>query len=151
MAIVVHLRASISKNRPYGPAQARVFLDQLLPLAPDIPVQVAHLAGSGPGYADPAADSVMAVLAEAVAKGDPRTRNLWFDVTSVADLKISASNAALIAKRIRQVGVARILYGSDAIVGPNLPPRDGWAAFRRVPLTEQEFNQIAANVAPYLR
>jgi len=151
MAIVVHLRASISKNRPYGPAQARVFLDQLLPLAPDIPVQVAHLAGSGPGYDDPAADSVMAVLAEAVAKGDPRTRNLWFDVASVADLKISASNAALIAKRIRQVGVARILYGSDAIVGPNLPPRDGWAAFRRVPLTEQEFNQIAANVAPYLR
>ena len=50
-----------------------------------------------------------------------------------------------------RVGVARILYGSDAIVGPNLPPRDGWAAFRRLPLTEQEFNQIAASVAPYLR
>ena len=151
MAIVVHLRASISNKRPYGPAQARVFLDELMPLAQVIPVQVAHMAGSGPGYDDPAADSAMAALAEAVAKNDPRTRNLWFDVTSVADLKISASNAALLAKRIRQAGVSRILYGSDAIVGPNLPPREGWAAFRRLPLTEQEFSQIAANVAPYLR
>jgi predicted TIM-barrel fold metal-dependent hydrolase len=151
MAIVVHLRASISKARPYGPAQARVFLDELLPLAQGITVQVAHLAGSGPGYDDPAADSAMAVLAEAVSNGDPRTSNLWFDITSVADRKISASNAALLAKRIRQVGPGRILYGSDAIVPPNLSPREGWAAFRRLPLTEQEFTQIAANVAPYLR
>jgi predicted TIM-barrel fold metal-dependent hydrolase len=50
MAIVAHLRASISKKRPYGPEQARAFLDQLLPLVPDIPVQIAHLAASGPGY-----------------------------------------------------------------------------------------------------
>jgi predicted TIM-barrel fold metal-dependent hydrolase len=68
MAIVVHLRASISRNRPYGAPQARVFLEHLLPLAPDIPVQVAHLAGSGPGYDDPPADRAMAVLAEADRK-----------------------------------------------------------------------------------
>jgi predicted TIM-barrel fold metal-dependent hydrolase len=104
MAIVVHLRASISKKRPYGPVQARAFLEQLLPAAPDIPVQVAHLAGTGPGYEDPPADSVMAVLAEAVEKRDPRTRRLWFDVTTVVDRNISSATAALVAKRIRQVG-----------------------------------------------
>jgi hypothetical protein len=27
----------------------------------------------------------------------------------------------------------------------------GWAAFRRLPLTEEEFARIAANVAPYMR
>ena len=32
MAIVVHMRASISRKRPYGAAQARIFLEQLLPL-----------------------------------------------------------------------------------------------------------------------
>ena len=53
MTIVVHLRASISKQRPYGAIQARVFLEQLLPLARNIDVQVAHLAGTGPGYNDP--------------------------------------------------------------------------------------------------
>ena len=151
MAIVVHLRASISKQRPYGPAQARIFLEQLLPLADKILVQVAHLAGSGPGYDDPPADSVMGVLAEAIQKDDPRTRRLWFDVTTVANGNISQATAALVAKRIRQVGVERVLYGSDAIVGPNLPPREAWAAFRRLPLTAQEFEQIAGNVAPYLR
>jgi predicted TIM-barrel fold metal-dependent hydrolase len=151
MAIAVHLRASISRNRPYGAAQARVFLEQLLPLVPDIPVQIAHLAGTGPGYDDPPADSAMAVLAEAVEPGDPRTRRLWFDVATVADLDISPANAALVARRIRQVGAERILYGSDAAVGDNLRPREGWAAFRRLPLTEAEFARIARNVAPYFR
>jgi predicted TIM-barrel fold metal-dependent hydrolase len=151
MAIVVHLRASISRNRPYGLVQARAFLEQLLPAAPDVMVQVAHLAGSGPGYDDPPVDSVMAVLAEAVEKRDPRTRRLWFDVATVVDSKISAATAALVTKRIRQIGVDRILYGSDAALGGNLRPREGWAAFRRLPLTEAEFERIAGNVAPYLR
>jgi len=151
MAIVVHLRANISKQRPYGATQARVFLEQLLPLVPNIDVQVAHLAGSGPGYDDPPADEAMAVLAEAVARHDPRTRRLWFDVASCVDLNISPANAALVTKRIRQVGTKRILFGSDAAYGPNLRPRESWAAFRRLPLTEAEFRQIAKNLAPYLR
>jgi predicted TIM-barrel fold metal-dependent hydrolase len=150
MAIVVHLRASVSRKRPYGAAQARIFLDQLLPLVPDVPVQVAHLAGTGPGYDDPAADSAMAVLAEAVQKRDPRTRRLWFDVATIAPLDISPAKAALAAKRIRQVGVDRVLYGSDAAAAGNLAPREGWAAFRRLPLTDAEFETIAKNEAPYL-
>jgi predicted TIM-barrel fold metal-dependent hydrolase len=150
MAIVVHLRASVSRKRPYGAQQARIFLNQLLPLTPDIPVQVAHLAGTGPGYDDPPADSAMAVLAAAVEKGDPRTRRLYFDVAGVVDLKITSAQAALAAKRIRQVGVERVLYGSDAAAAGNLAPREAWAAFRRLPLTEREFERIARNEAPYL-
>jgi predicted TIM-barrel fold metal-dependent hydrolase len=151
MAIVVHLRASISRQRPYGAAQARVFLEQLLPLVPDIPVQVAHLAGTGPGYDDPPADSAMAVLAEAVARNDRNTRRLWFDITTVVDTGISPVNAALVARRIRQVGVERILFGSDAAVGENLRPRESWAAFRGLPLTDDEIARIADNLAPYFR
>jgi hypothetical protein len=91
------------------------------------------------------------VLAEAIERRDPRTRNLWFDVASCVDLKITPANAALVVKRIRQIGVKRILYGSDAAAGDNLRPRESWASFRRLPLTESEFKQIAKNVAPYLR
>jgi uncharacterized protein len=149
MAIVIHLRASISRRRPYGAAQARVFLDELLPLAGDIPVQIAHLAGAGPGYEDPPAQRAMAVLAAAVAQEDPRTRQLWFDVATVVDANISAATARLVARRIRQVGLERTLYGSDAATGDNLRPREGWAAFRRLPLRQDEFGQIARNVAPY--
>ena len=150
MAMVIHLRASISRRRAYGAAQARVFLDELLPAAPDIPVQIAHLAGAGPGYADPPAQEAMAVLAEAVEQGDPRTRRLWFDVATVVDPDISPTTAALIARRIRQIGPERTLYGSDAAIGDNLRPREGWAAFRRLPLGEDEFARIASNLAPYL-
>ncbi len=151
MAIVVHMRASISKKRPYGAAQARVFLEQLLPAAPDVPVQVAHLASSGPGYDDPLAHEAIAVLAEAVAKDDPRTRRLLFDVASNVSRDTSAADEALVVKLIRQIGADRILYGSDAAVRDNPRPREGWALFRRLPLTEDEFEKIAKNVAPYLR
>ncbi|HJQ12405.1 MAG TPA: amidohydrolase family protein [Gemmatimonadaceae bacterium] len=149
MAMVIHMRASLSRKRPYGAQQARIFLEQLLPSAPDVVVQVAHLAGTGPGYDDPPADSAMAVLADAVQRGDPRTKNLWFDVTTVADAKTTPQQAALIAQRIRQVGVRRVLYGSDAAAAGNPKPRELWTAFRRIPLTENEFGQIAHNVAPY--
>jgi predicted TIM-barrel fold metal-dependent hydrolase len=151
MAVVVHLRANISKGRPYGAAQARVFLEDLLPLVPDVPVQVAHLAGTGPGYDDPPADSALAFLAEAVASGDPRTRRLLFDIAGVVDTGISDANAATVARRIRRIGIDRILFGADAPVFENLRPRESWAAFRRIPLSDEEFRRIAGNVAPYLR
>jgi predicted TIM-barrel fold metal-dependent hydrolase len=50
----------------------------------------------------------------------------------------------------RQVGVERVLYGSDAAFGDNLRPREAWTAFRKLPLTDREFKKIARNVAPYL-
>ena len=148
MAIVVHMRASISRKRPYGATQARTFLEQLLPLAADVPVQIAHLAGTGPGYDDPPADSAMAVLADAV-RGNRYARRLWFDVAGVVDAGISPMHAALVARRIRQVGIERVLYGSDGAVGENLRPRQSWAAFRGLSLTDDEIARIADNVAPY--
>jgi predicted TIM-barrel fold metal-dependent hydrolase len=148
MAIIVHMRASISKNRPYGPEQARAFLE-LLSFAPDIPVQIAHLASSGPGYMDPAAHSVIEVLADAIAKNDSRTRKVWFDVASNAHPRNSAEVSELMVKLIRQIGVKRILYGSDAATGSNLQPRESWEAFRQLKLSKKEIKTIAGNVAPY--
>jgi predicted TIM-barrel fold metal-dependent hydrolase len=150
MAIVVHMRASISRKMAYGRDEARIFLNDILPAAPDIPVQIAHLAGAG-GYADPLVDEALAVFVEAIQNGDSRTRRLYFDVTGVALREMPPDQAELVARRIRQLGLHRILYGSDAASGGNLPPREGWAAFRRLPLSEDEFRTIAGNVPPYLR
>ena len=149
MAIVVHMHASISKRRPYGRQEADIFLNRLLPQVPDVPVQIAHLAGAG-GYDDPTVDQALDVFIEAIAKHDPRTDRLYFDVTGVTGEDIPAEQADLIVNRIRQLGVERVLYGSDAAVAGNLPQR-GWAAFRRLPLTDAEFQTIAANVTPYMR
>ncbi len=151
MAVVVHARASISLERPYGAEQARLFLEELLPLAGNITVQIAHLAGSGPGYDDPKADAALEVYIGAIAKGDPRTRTLWFDLTSNAFPANPSERSVLLAKRIRQVGVKRILYGTDITFGPLLSPRDSWAEICRLDLTDKEIKTIAKNKAPYFR
>ncbi len=151
MALVIHTRASISLKRPYGAEQGRIMLEQLFPMAPDVVIHIAHLAGSGPGYDDPASHSVMAVLAEAFERNDPRLRNVWVDVASNADRNLSAADAQKMAQRIRQVGVKKILYGSDAATPNNMTPGEAWQAFRRLPLTDAEFATIASNLAPYMR
>jgi predicted TIM-barrel fold metal-dependent hydrolase len=149
MAIVVHMRSSIDKQRKYGAAEARVFLDELLPAAPDVPVQIAHLAGAG-GYG-PAIDSALSVFTDAIARRDERLKNVWFDATSVVLSATPADELRQIAARIRQIGVERVLYGSDAALSPLTYPKAAWAAFRRLPLTEAELAVIAKNIAPYMR
>lgn len=100
LAIVVHIR---SLRRDYGRRDAEIFINDVLPVAPDIPIQIAHLAGSGPGYGP---DAAMATSAEAITSGDNHTRNVYFDVTNCVTLKDDQSQEELdlIAKRLRQVG-----------------------------------------------
>lgn len=149
MSIVVHMHTSFDKHRRYGSHEARVFLNELLPAVPDVPVQIAHLAGSG-GY-DATTDSALSVFTDAVARHDARMKNVWFDVAVVVRPAMLHDELQQIAARIRQIGVERVLYGSDAATNPLAYPRAGWEAFRRLPLSEAEFRVIADNVAPYGR
>jgi hypothetical protein len=48
---------------------------------------------------------VLATLAAAAERGSRATRKLWFDVASIADRDIGPEAAALLAKRLRQVGI----------------------------------------------
>jgi uncharacterized protein len=150
MAVVVHMRSSVTRKRPYGATEARTFLNELLPAAPDVAVQIAHLAGAG-GYDDPLVDQALAVFVEAIAKHDSRMAHVYFDVSGVAGLGQWVEKAGLVAQRIRELGVERILYGSDGAGGSNLTPRDAWRSFRRLPLSNAEFRTIESNIAPYLR
>ncbi len=136
MPMVIHVRP----GNTYGRAEAEVFLNQLVAAAPDVPIQIAHLWG-GEDFAGPA----LAVYADAVAARNPLTRNLYFDISGAWSWSKPEDLAEMVA-RIRQIGTGRILYASDA------PPSEAWAAFRKtLPLTEEEFRDIADNVAPYLR
>jgi predicted TIM-barrel fold metal-dependent hydrolase len=147
LAIVVHTHV-----RPYGREQAEVFLKELLPAAPDVVVQIAHLWGGNEFV--PAA---LAVFADAVAANDPRAKNLYFDLTEVQPAaEITSDPAATmqeIARLIRRIGLKRVLYGSDAAATPDAPPTSlRWARLRRtLPLTNEELRVVAGNVAPYMR
>jgi uncharacterized protein len=149
MAIVVHMRSSVTAKRPYGAASARAFLNAVLPSAPDVPVQIAHLAGAG-GYDDPAIDEALAVFVEAIANHDPRMKNVYFDASGIIGVDKPSDKLSLIATRIRQLGLDRVLYGSDGALPPAYTPQKAWEAFRRLPLTEAEFKIVANNRAPYM-
>jgi uncharacterized protein len=143
LAVLVHLRVP---DPDYGGEHSRIFLEQVLDAAPDVPVQIAHLAGSGPGYD---ADDAFLVFAEAAARGDSRLANVYFDVASNVVADAPPELLALIAVRLRLAGLQRILFGSDYAGIMNEPPDAAWEAFRRLPLTDDELREIAANVAPY--
>lgn len=149
MAILVHLRPSVTRNRPYGAHVAQVFLDEVLPSALDVPVQIAHLTGAG-GYDDLSVDEAIEVFIDAIVNQDPRMAQVCFDVSGVAGLGQWAKKKDLIARRIRQVGVERVLFGSDGAVGES-EPRRAWASFCQLPLEPEEIRIIGNNVASYLR
>ncbi len=142
--IIVHVRA----DRTYGREHAEVLLNRILPAAPDVPVQIAHLWG-GEGFSEPA----LTAYADAVASRSPATQNLYFDVTQL-ELVLQGRDDALkkAAALMRRIGLRRILWGSDEPEDARDPPRNAWKEFRTsLPLTEAEFGTIARNVAPYLR
>ena len=143
LPVIIHVRADAS----YGREHAQVLLDRLVAAAPDVPITIAHLWGG-----ELLSEEALAVYADAVSSGDPRTRNLYFDMAEVA-LAISKSPDAApkVVARMRQIGLARILYGSDGPVSESATPLDSWKRTRTLPLTDAEFRVLANNVAPYLR
>jgi len=131
----------------YGREHSEIFLDRIVPAAPDIPIQIAHMGASGPGYHS---DEALAVFADAAAAGDARVRNLWYDFATLVSADLSEAQVELATRRIRQMGIERMLFGSD--LDPDVPPRRAWATFRiMLPLSDDEFRAIADNVPPYLR
>ena len=140
--VLIHMRARGGSN--YGAEDARLFLERVVPAALDVEIVVAHLGVSGPGYGAQG-DEVMAVFGEAGARGDRNMRNLYFDVATNVTAETSPDEAALIARRIRQVGPRHVLYGSD-LNPPGGSVRAGWEIFRtKLPLNPAEIAIIAGN------
>jgi predicted TIM-barrel fold metal-dependent hydrolase len=146
--VLIHMRAR--GGAEYGATDARIFLDQIVPHAPDIDIVVAHLGASGPGYT-PQHDEVLAVFAAAAERNDPRMKNLYFDVSSNVTQEITPADATLVTQRLRQLGIQRILYGSDlTAVGGSIAK--AWEIFRtKLPLTPVEVQQIASNRTRFAR
>jgi predicted TIM-barrel fold metal-dependent hydrolase len=150
MPIVVHMHPSVTRHRPYGEKEARIFLNEVLPAAAHVPVQIAHLAGAG-GYDDPGVDEALAVFIDAIAKHDPRMAHVYFDISGVAGVGRWKDKKNEIAGRIRQVGVERILWGSDGYFGGGMTPEQALRAFEELPLSRREFQTIYGNLTPYMR
>jgi len=144
LSLIVHVR----NGSDYDARHAHILLDQIVSAAPDVSFTIAHLWG-GEAYSA----EVLGVYADAVSSHDPHAKNLYFDIAEL-DLVLGERPDALqeCAERMRQIGLDRILYGTDGPISESQTPHDGWTKTRvALPLTEAEFTQIANNVAPYLR
>ena len=140
--ILIHMRPRGGGD--YGAVDVPVFLDQLVAKAADVPIIVAHLGASSPGYSVQN-DEIMKAFAAASRSGSPHMRNVYFDVSANVDPDSSAGEAEAVAKRMREIGVAKFLYGSD-LSAPGGFIAEGWRIFRtKVPLTDAEWQVIASN------
>jgi len=148
LAIVVHMRTRRAK--PYGARQAQTFIDKLLSAAPAVPVQIAHFTG-GANPDDKPADEALMTFIDAIKRSDPRVKNLYFDTALIIAPNDTPERKQWLADRIREIGLERMLYGSDGGDPTDPPPRLQVQAFHTLPLTAAEFKKIEKNVAPYLR
>ena len=162
MAILIHLHPDDEKWN--GRRDVQIFMEQVLPLAPDIPVQVAHMVGWG-GY-ERTADEGLSTFAERCASHATVCNRLYFDISGVI-VPASAANAPEgselrfvyenqkkfpaapehLAANIRRIGLNRILFATD---WPIVTPKDYIKLLRTdLPLTPAEIDQVFRNVAPY--
>ena len=148
LAITAHIRTSAANYDPK--ATTTIFLNELLPLVPDVPVQIAHMTGDS-GFGAQAQAS-FDVLATAIEANDPRTRKLYFDGSGPIAVGRPQSEEDLrtVAAAMRRVGLDRILFASDRHAPNNAPPAESWKAWiEKLPFTEAEFRDIADNVVQY--
>jgi predicted TIM-barrel fold metal-dependent hydrolase len=75
---------------------------------------------------------------------------VYFDICGVAGFGNWQDKKTLIAEQIRQVGIKRILWGSDGACGAGITPEQALRAYRQLPLSVDEFHTIDTNLAPYM-
>lgn len=142
-AIVVHLR---TRRTDFGREDVEIFSEQVLPMASDVPVQIAHLGGWS-GY-DDATDTAFETLANLARE---RTElPLYFDLSAVIKgAGVNPEKGQLLAERLRSAGVHRVLFGSD---WPEWNPRDySNDLLGSLMLTRNECSTILGNRAPWMR
>jgi len=160
LAIVIHMR---TLRADYGSEDARIFIDKVLSAAPDVPVQIAHLAGWG-GY-DAATDDALSAFIERASKIGGGKDRVYFDLSAVVrgvgrNAEGSATKAGApdwwpekryvrLAERLRALGLRHVLFGTD---WPDWTARSYAADIEKnLPLSADELRVLLTNRAPWLR
>lgn len=145
MPVIVHVR-----GRPdYTVADAKIFVDQILPHIGDDPIQIAHAGGWG--GLDDATLATLGVYADAIARNAPGTRNLVFDIALVVlNDKSDPQKTEAFVTLMRRIGLKRFVVGSDW-PGVYTPAKHNALMETQLPLTRAEWLVVLANPASYLR
>ena len=72
-------------------------------------------------------------------------KNLYFDLSGAVGGEEWPARAPAIARHVRALGVAHVVYGSDGGDPTDPPAKAVVAAYRQLPLSKPEFSVIDAN------
>ena len=144
MPIAVHLRNRVQ----WGAAQADAFIDQVLPAAKGLVVQVAH--GAGWGALDQPTVAALEAFGAAIAAKKPGTSALAFDLALVTAPWTKPDDPARFVEAMRKAGIERFLFASDW-PAKYTPAQEAAFLQATLPLGAAEWRTILGNEARYLR
>ncbi|MGZ3367261.1 MAG: amidohydrolase family protein, partial [Caulobacteraceae bacterium] len=141
---IIHLRNRVE----WGEAQANAFIDQILPSAAGLPIQVAH--GAGWGALDQPTVAALDAFSKAIAEHKPGTEALTFDLAIVLAPWTKPEDPGHFVEVMRTVGMDRFEVGSDW-PAKYTPGEEVTFLQKTLPLTEAEWRVILAHRGKYLR
>ena len=130
----------------YSTRDAKIFIEQVLSRAGDLPVQIAHV-GGWVGLDDPTLNALQ-VYREAIARHALGTKSLRFDLAVVVLWPwTNRHRLDRLAGLMRDIGLDRLLMGSD------WPARAAPGDYNKLleaqlPLTRAEWIEVLGNGAP---
>jgi len=130
----------------FDATDAQLFIREVLPSAGESWVQIAH-AGGGFPLRDGNHAGVLRTFAEHIAKDDPVTRHVLFDLSVVPATGESGEAASELMRQIRRIGIKRFLFGSDFNV---LTPKEEIKRLRKLGLSGEEWKALEENCAPWV-
>ena len=141
LPMVIHLRSA----KVFGADEAEIFIRDILPHAGDSWVQIAHAAG---WYGT---DQIMFADLEAfaahIARDDPATRHVLFDLAAVVTPETTSEEATALAALMRKIGLSRFVMGSD--YDSFMPKATDELTRQKLPLSNDEWHTVARNCAPW--
>jgi predicted TIM-barrel fold metal-dependent hydrolase len=140
MPIVIHLGGG-----KVDASDAELFIQDVLPSAGDSWVQIAHAGGGLPLHDGNHVD-VLRTFADHIARNDPATRHVLFDLSYVPAPGESREDTVALTQEIRRIGIQRFLFGSDFNV---LTPNQEIGYLGRLGLKKDEWQALRQNCAPW--
>jgi len=142
LPMVIHLGTSSD----FSTAAAESFIREVMPRAGSAWVQIAHCATFGGD--DKVNLNGLSAFAAHIARDDPATRHVMFDISECITEKTTAQDAAALVGVMRKVGLSRFLPGSD--FDGSTPKKADELDRRLLPFTQDEWRTIARNCAPWV-
>lgn len=136
LTIMIHMR---TRAEDYGAPDVRIFVEQVLPHARNIPVVIAH--SGGWGGLDDNTWNALEGFREVLAEQPDTAPNLFFDLAQVFDADTSPEDRVRLVDVMRSVSIDRFLAGSDWPFSGSL---DGYLndAMGLLPLSSQEAEDL---------